>query len=321
MNNEIKTLAAAALKGFAANPQYSQRFRQGTALREWLQVPASRYIVAGDAGTAVDRMRLLAGKGYEVGLEYVGENVTDRDEVRRIEAQYLQLIDLLPHGGLGRRTELNFDLSNVGLLIAPDLACEVTGRIVAAADEKGAFVTLSMERFPMVDDILSVFHRLAASHANIGITLQAYLHRTPDDLDAVLRTGRKIRLVKGVYDEIPERALPRSPALDDRYAELARRMTDAGIDRSFATQDPALIERLMRDGLLADGAEIEMLHGVQPTRLRDLRRDGVKCRVYGTFGDNWYLHFLHRLAEAPETVLQALADIHDPSRIVFGGEY
>ncbi|AOJ79942.1 proline dehydrogenase [Burkholderia savannae] len=321
MNNEITMLAAAALKGFAANPQYAQRFREGSALREWLQVPASRYIVAGDAGTAVERMRVLAGKGYEVGLECVGENVTDREEVRRVEAQYRQLIDLLPHGGLGRRTELNFDLSNVGLLIARDLACEVTDRIAGAAGERGVFVTLSMERFPMVDDILSVFHQLAASHANVGITLQAYLHRTAGDLDAVLRAGRKIRLVKGVYDEAPERALPRSSALNDRYVELARRMADAGVDRSFATQDPALIERLMRDGLLGGDAEIEMLHGVQPGRLRDLRRDGVNCRVYGTFGDNWYLHFLHRLAEAPETVLLALADIQDPSRIVFGGEY
>ncbi|WP_323122744.1 proline dehydrogenase family protein [Burkholderia alba] len=321
MNNEIHTLAAAALKGLAANPRYARSFRESDALRQLLHAPASRYIVAGEAGTAIDRMRMLAAKGYEIGLEYVGENVTDPDEVTRIESQYRQLIDRLPQGGLGRRTELNFDLSNVGLLISRDLAEEVTGRIVAAAAKQGVFVTLSMERFSMVDDILAVFHRLSASHANIGITLQAYLHRTPEDLDAVTRSGHKVRLVKGVYAEIPERALPRSPALDDRYLELAARLTEAGVDRSFATQDPALIERLMRNGLLGDGGEIEMLHGVQPTRLRDLRRDGVTCRVYGTFGDNWYLHFLHRLAEAPETVLQALADIQDPARVVFGADY
>ncbi|KVM47455.1 proline dehydrogenase [Burkholderia ubonensis] len=320
MNDDI-ALASAALKQLAANPQYAKHFREGRELCELLHVPASRYVVSQNAEDAIGRMKLLANKGYAIGLEYVGENVTDIVEVRRIASQYEHMIETLPHGGLGPRTELNFDLSNVGLLISRDLAAETTGAILAKAAEKHLFVTVSMERASMVDDILGVIFQLSPSFSNLGITLQAYLHHTPRDLEAVLDAGCKVRLVKGVYAESPEDALPRSAQLDERYLSLAARLADARAARSFATQDPALIRLLLDAGLLADGAELEMLHGVQPALLRGLREDGIQCRVYGTYGDNWYLHFLHRLAEAPENVLQALADFRDPSRVVFGGDY
>jgi len=320
MSND-QVLAAAALKRLAADPVLSTGFRAGGPLRSLLQASARRYVVAADAPTAVRRMQTLADKGYAVGMEYVGENVTDRSEVARIAAQYSALIATLPQGGLCARTELNFDLSNVGLLISPELALKTSDAILAEAAARGLFVTISMERASMVDSILEVFHELAARHVNVGITLQAYLHRTPDDLARVLATGRKVRLVKGVYQEGPEHALPRSAALDERYIDLAQRLHAAGVAHTFATQDRALVAALRERGLLDGGAELEMLHGVQPAFMRLLKQDGVNCRVYGTFGENWYLHLLHRLAEAPMNVLQALGDFEQPSRVVFGGEY
>ncbi|GAB3260465.1 proline dehydrogenase family protein [Chitinimonas naiadis] len=319
---ELHSLAAAALKRCAADPALARSFRDADSeLRAWLRAPASRYIVAGDAPTAVQRMRLLAEKNYEVGFEFVGENVTDLKEVHLIARRYEELIGLLPQGGLGRRTELNFDLSNVGLLISRSLAAETTAGILHRAQQQGLFVTLSMERAWMVDDILGVYFELAQRFGNLGITLQAYLHRTPRDLEAVLARGGKIRLVKGVYAESPEHAISRSPALDDRYVELASRLADAGVPHSLATQDARLIDRLAAEGLLGEGAELEMLHGVQPGLMQAWRNQGVRCRVYGTYGDNWYLHLLHRLAEAPENILQALADLQDPSRVMAGAEY
>ena len=319
--SDDQVLAAAALKRLAADPALSAAFRADGPLRSMLQASARRYVVATDAAAAVQRMRLLADKGYAVGMEYVGENVTDTGEVLRIACRYRDLIDLLPQGGLGARTELNFDLSNVGLLISPELALETTAAILEHAAARGLFVTISMERASMVEAILRVFHKLAATHDNVGITLQAYLHRTADDLAGVLETGRKVRLVKGVYQESPDCALVRSPALDERYLALAARLGEANATRSFATQDPTLVAALRAAGLLSGAAELEMLHGVQPAFMRSLRAQGVNCRIYGTFGENWYLHFLHRLAEAPGNVLQALGDYQQPSRVVFGDEY
>ncbi|WP_321887641.1 proline dehydrogenase family protein [Paraburkholderia bannensis] len=319
--NYINILAATALKKIAANSQYAKNFLQGGELFEFLRVAANRYVIAENAIDCLERVKRLADKGYEIGLEYVGENVTDIAEVRRIVTQYERMIEMMPPRGLGERTELNFDLSNVGLLISRDLATESTANILTRAMQKRVFVTVSMEQATLVSEILGVISRLAPSFPNLGITLQAYLHRTPRDLEHVLDIGCKVRLVKGVYEESPVDALPRSQQLNDRYMALAARLSDAGTARSLATQDPALIKQLIDAGLLANGAELEMLHGVQPQLLRSLRQDGILCRIYCTYGDNWYLHFLHRLAEAPENVIQALADFADPSRITFGSGY
>ncbi|MFC7613529.1 hypothetical protein ACFQV2_07820 [Actinokineospora soli] len=94
-------------------------------------------------------------------------------------------------------------------------------------------------------------------------------------------------------------ALPRGPELDQRYLTHLRRLVDAGVEVIAATQDPAMHESLARTGLVDGIAEVEMLHGVRPDLLRALRDRGVPVRVLGVYGQNWWLHFLHRLAEHP----------------------
>jgi proline dehydrogenase len=292
-------------------------------MRRWMSVPAARYVLGESTDVLMEKIRQLAARGYEVGIENVGEDVVEESEVRRVAAEYERLIALLPNGGLTPRTELNFDLSNVGLLISESLALDVASGIAASARRRGLYVMISMERRPLVDKILSVFRELATRAPNVGITMQAYLKRTDSDLDAILEMGCKVRLVKGVYADPSDDVLPRSPQLDARYLAMAQRISRSGAPRSFATHDAALITRLEGAGLLGAGAgaEIEMLHGVQADQLGQLRRRGIACRIYGVYGTRWYLHFLHRLAEYPQNVLQALADAQDVSRIQFGAGY
>ncbi|WYB30771.1 hypothetical protein V6574_14045 [Streptomyces sp. SM1P] len=94
-------------------------------------------------------------------------------------------------------------------------------------------------------------------------------------------------------------ALGRGPALDARYLRLAAALVDRGARLSLATQDPAVLEAAARSGLLDRVEEIEMLHGVRPELLRSYRESGHACRIYATYGENWWLHLLHRLAEHP----------------------
>lgn len=314
-------LAGEHLKHLAADQNVMRRLLEAEPVRRWMSVPASRYVLGESADVLMEKMGQLAARGYEVGIENVGEDVVEESEVLRVAAEYERLISLLPRGGLTPRTELNFDLSNVGLLISESLALDVASGIAAAAHRRGLCVTISMERRPLVDKILSVFRQLAARAPNVGITLQAYLKRTDADLDTLIETGCKVRLVKGVYADPSDDVLPRSPQLDARYLALAQRLAEAGVPRSFATHDPAVIARLEAAGLLGAGAEIEMLHGVQADQLGQLRRRGIACRIYGVYGTRWNLHFLHRLAESPQNVLQALADAQDASRIQFGAGY
>jgi proline dehydrogenase len=209
----------------------------------------------------------------------------------------------------------------VGLLVSRELAVANTDRILRAAAAKGISVVISMERSRFVDQIIDVFGELAPDHANIGLTVQAHLHRTESDLDTVAKHGRKIRLVKGVYREDSGVALPRGPRLVTRYAELAAALLERGTPLACGTHDAAQLALLDRRGLLRQVTEIEMLHGAHPALLKRYRERGVPCRVSAVYGENWWLHFLHRLSEYPPNVLIALADMADPGRIRFGSEY
>jgi len=71
--------------------------------------------------------------------------------------------------------------------------------------------------------LAATFRALAEAHDNVGLTLQAHLHRTAEDLDSLIGVGAKFRLVKGVYNEDPAVALPRGPQLDARYKGRAGR--------------------------------------------------------------------------------------------------
>jgi proline dehydrogenase len=106
-----------------------------------------------------------------------------------------------------------------------------------------------------------------------------------------------------------------------RYLRFLEQALDAEAKVALGTHDGGLLTAVKERGLLPGVEEIEMLHGVRPELLKAYRTAGVPCRVYAVYGDNWWLHFLHRLAERPQRVLTALADIEDPSRVVFGSAY
>jgi proline dehydrogenase len=316
---EELSLARTALKRLALDP----RCRNAFLSSEWfgpLFLPAAqRYLLATDRSTSWPRLQTLRDKGFRVGLEYVGEEVTDPAEVEQVMLEYEALLNDMERVAVW--PQLGFDLSAVGLLVAPALAHDNTARLLELAATKGVDIILSMERSTLTDPILEIFHTLAPKHPNIGLTLQAQLHRTPDDLAAVVATGRKIRLVKGVYNELADVALPRGQALDDRYVQLLTQALEGGARTACATQDEDLLQRMTEAGLLQRVEEVEMLHGVQPHVLRRLRQDGLPCRISAVYGTNWLLHVIHRIAEHPTNMLQALADLADPQRIVFAADY
>lgn len=319
VSRETCTLAAIALKKLAMNQACREAFSEDSLFFKLFAPAAQRYFLAANRDALLPKLNVLAGKGYALSVEYVGEENADPAVVQRFVDEYLT--STRPFAEAGLKPQLSFDLSAVGLALSQDTAYKNATAIITAAAAYDMPVMISMEHASAVDRILEVYGELAPVHANVGITIQAYLHRTPDDLPKVLRYGRKVRLVKGVYNEPATIALPRGEALDQRYLELLEIILEAGVPVSCATQDPALVPHILAKSRQSANLELEMLHGVQPALLRQAREAGLPCRIYGVYGDSWYLHFLHRLAESPEEILGALADFSDPSRVVFAAGY
>ncbi|MGW1769548.1 proline dehydrogenase family protein [Streptomyces sp. NPDC002073] len=299
--------AAEGLRKIATDTRSLAAFAApGSALRELLSPAARRYVLAPDRAGFLTEAAQLRAKGYRVTAEFAPAD-HDGDDPAHAERAVVEHLALLAQEGAP--DQVGFDLSGMGLALSRELALENTGRIAAAAAARGSEIVLSMERYPSVDSVLAVHHELCGRYPNVGVTLQAHLHRTEHDAAAVARPGRRIRLVKGAFPEPAHIALGRGPALDDRYLSLARYLVDAGARLSLATHDPVVLEAARESGLLARVAEVEMRYGVQPGLLRAHREAGRTCRVNATYGTNWWLHLLQRLTEHPPMVLRALADI------------
>ncbi|MFD9424943.1 MULTISPECIES: proline dehydrogenase family protein [unclassified Streptomyces] len=299
--------AAEGLRKLATDTRCRVAFAApGSVLQDILSPAARRYVLAPDRDGFLEQVGKLRARGYLVAAECAAphQNADDPAQIEQVVAEYLSLLEAEP-----APDRLGFELSQVGLARSSRLAVENTGRIAAAAARHGSEVVLSMERAPGVDAVLAVYRPLSDRYANVGITLQAHLHRTEHDAATLARPGRTIRLVKGAFPEPPHIALPRGPALDDRFLDLAQSLVDGGVRLSLATQDPVVLAAARERGLLERVTEIEMLHGVRPELLRHYRESGLVCRIHATYGTNWWLYLLQRLAEHPPMVLRALADI------------
>jgi proline dehydrogenase len=143
---------------------------------------------------------------------------------------------------------------------------------------------------------------------NVGLCLQAYLHRTKDDLASLLPLGASIRLVKGAYSEPPEIAFPRKADVDENYFALAADMLRAKKEQpemraAFGTHDIVLLQHISEiaasAGLAKSDVEVQMLYGIQTAEQERLAREGYTSRVLVAYGNHWYAWFVRRLAERP----------------------
>ena len=173
---------------------------------------------------------------------------------------------------------------------------------------------ISAEGSDRTDLVLDLYEALAADYPHVGITLQARLHRTPDDLERVLARPGTVRLVKGSFLETDAVAWRRdSPEMTAAFLALAERLVTAGHPVSLATHDESLVDALIAahgDALREPEVEFEMLMGLGTDLLDRLHGEGYRTREYVIFGGEWWLYVLNRIAEQPERVLAALADMN-----------
>lgn len=209
---------------------------------------------------------------------------------------------------------ISVDPTQIGHVIDPELArrnaFEIAERIAQAA--RGVpgnhLLMLDMEDASVVDATLALHDALRAAGLPIAITLQAYLHRTRDDLDRLIDSGATVRLVKGAF------AAPKAIAYTSRVAikansrvliesMLGARARASGFSPIVATHDAALQEHAARvaQRLAWDNSrwEIEMLLGVRDDLARAQARAGRRVRLYAPFGSDWWPYALRRIGENP----------------------
>ena len=260
---------------------------------------------------AVDVVQELNAENIEASLDSLGESVIQVSQAEESAAVYHQLLDRIAARKL--RANISVKLTAMGMDIGghgagPDLAERVVGELVAHAAEVGSFVRIDMEGSDYTEATIAITERLHGRYPGcVGTVLQAYLYRTGDDAERLLRQGIRIRLCKGAYKEPPSLAFPEKVNVDTNYVNLMKRMVTSGVFCGIATHDEAIIDALrgfVRENKIASSAfEFQMLYGVRRDLQRKLVAEGFGVRTYVPFGTEWYPYFMRRLAERPANVI------------------
>ena len=252
---------------------------------------------------ALEAAARLADDGIPTTFTYLGENIRTAADADAVVQHYLRLLDLIEERALD--AEVSVKPTHLGLDLDPAATLERLRRLAARSAPLGKHLFLDMEAAPYVEPTLAIYRQLREEFDNTGVCIQAYLHRTPQDVADLLAAGGSIRLVKGAYREPREIANHDPKKIGRSFEKLAIEFLRwAGGGRlALATHDLGLLteieKRAAAAGFGRDSFEIQMLYGIRAADQRRLAADGFRVRVLISYGTHWYPWFMRRVAEHP----------------------
>jgi proline dehydrogenase len=271
---------------------------------------ARRFVAGERAEDAIAVGRRLRARGIDATFDLLGEDVLDREAARRSAEANKRLLRLIPPEV---ERNVSIKLTMMGLDISEDFCLELTAGILDTAREVGGFVRIDMEGSAHTQRTIDAFRELRRRYDNVGIVLQAYLHRTEQDVREAVARGDRVRICKGAYKEPPEIAWTKMDDIRASYRRCAHLLLDGGHYPAIATHDEGLIRDAIayaRDqGIAKDRYEFQMLYGLRPKRWDELVRDGHHVRIYVPYGTHWFPYFYRRLRERRENVFFVLKSL------------
>lgn len=297
--------ASRALKKAALNEDAKCYILENEELFQLLKKAARRYMAGEHLADVHAKVKSINARGISCTVDFMGESTRTEKEANAATREFLQLAGLIKKEKLD--CTISLDLSHIGLAVDKQLGLENLQRI----GKEGIEVMISAEGIDRTDDVLETYLEVSKQYTNIGITLQAYLHRSENDLKELLKHEGKIRMVKGAFDTLAGTSLERGEELDMRYLNFVRTLLEAKRKCSVATHDPNIQNSVI--GLLGDiespgNYEFESLLGIENERIYDLNQHHL-TRIYVVYGVEWYLYLCNRIAEYPPSIFQSIIDV------------
>src|ERR1051325_5186793 len=252
--------------------------------RKFTRRAVRRFMPGEDVSEALGAAKQFAEEKIATVFTQLGERVTSTAECDAVRDHYLDLFDEIQRRGLP--SHVSVKLTQLGLDIDRD-ACAARVRTLAdKAVATGSFLWVDIEESHYVDATLAVYRVVRAANPKVGLCLQAYLYRTPDDLRSLLPLKPSIRLVKGAYREPATVAFPKKQDTDRAFESIANEMLDAAAHGNmfpvFGTHDMRIIDTIVARAkslaLAKNAYELHMLYGIRMDQQRRLAASGVVVR-------------------------------------------
>jgi proline dehydrogenase len=263
-----------------------------------------RFVAGETLADEVATLQELAAEGIYSTGDHLGENVTTLAEAEAARDAYLDLLDEIERRSLP--SSISLKLTAIGLDLSEEAAVSHLRTLAERAHRIGSRVEIDMEDTRYTNRTIAIAERVSAEFECVRVCIQAYLKRTPEDIDRLNRSRVMVRLCKGAYIEPAALAYPKKSDVDVAYLELVKKLLDAGTYPALATHDERMINAILmhvrKEGVRADSFEFQMLHGIRRDLQQKLTKQGFRVRVYVPYGAAWYRYFMRRLAERPANV-------------------
>ena len=238
----------------------------------------------------------------------LGETLTGESQADGVRDHYLGAFDEIARGSLP--TVISVKPTQLGLDHSIDACREHLDVLARKAVSTGSQLWIDMEDSSYVDRTLGLYRELKSKYEPVGIAIQAYLRRTPQDIESLLDLKPMIRLVKGAYLEPPDVAFPSKRDVDLQYVSQGERLLDAAHEGRaipiFGTHDMTIVGHLVARAAarkVPPGAfEVHMLYGIRSSDQRALAAEGHAVRCLISYGSQWFPWYMRRLAERPANV-------------------
>lgn len=274
---------------------------------------ARPYIAGESLADGISTVKDLNAKGIMATMDVLGESVNSREEALAMREQCAQVLHAINEHGLD--SNLSIKPTQLGLAIDTAFFDENIRVLLDIARGYDNFIRLDMEDHPFTDATLDMYKRLRRDYGkHVGVVLQAYLHRTEDDLKNLIAGGdTNIRLCKGIYVEPEAISFRNRKMVQDNFNLLLDIGLKGGVYFGIATHDDVLIEhallRIRELELKRETYEFQMLLGVRERRRDEIVNMGHRLRVYVPFGDQWYAYSTRRLKENPSMAMHVVKAI------------
>ena len=268
-----------------------------------VKIVASPYIAGITDQEMLKNVEKLNRKGFKVAIDILGEHVQTKKEADEITSRYVAIYDEISRKNLS--ANISIKLTHIGQDLGIDITRDNLTKLVKAAKKNNNFLRLDMENVPYTSETIKLYKEMFNNYDKIGIVIQAYLHRSIDDIKALSNDKFNVRICKGIYVEDPNLVLSDNNDIRENYILLVKESLKNGSYVGIATHDEFLIDSLyswiLENNISKDSYEFQVLHGVpMQKKLKKLMDEGNTVRVYLPYGDNWYDYSVRRLKENPK---------------------
>ena len=280
---------------------------------KFVQNSLSRFMPGESLSDALEECQKLEYSEYGTIITYLGENVNLETDTYQVVDHYRNALIAIDKTSLN--TLISVKLTQLGLDFDKNLCMENLNQLLKLAKNYNSIIWIDMEEYCYLEQTLEIFKKMSKNYHNIGITLQAYLHRTTQDLDELLSYATNLRLVKGAYNENSSVAIKNKDDIDTNYMNLSKKMLSKdilnnGFKPSFATHDDRIIDYIINEAernlISSDTYEFNMLYGIRKKLQKEILDSNQNLKILISYGEQWFPWYIRRIAENPKNLFLLL---------------